>query len=401
MGSDTLIDPWQPNLLVIPFFSLLVTTAAVVAGAHRWLLAVVFLASLCAQTHLSYILLAPAIAVGAVVSIVCHARSQCTPLPKRMLLVSIIVGLVLWLPPLWQQSFGPGPGNLSSIIGGDDGASRFGLSAGVRLVTTLAVVPPAWLRPSYNGDPPLLLFSNLIGLGSALAILFGLTIVAACFILRARACNIVSTVPLMTVLVGTVLLSILTTSLVPYDVFGGGVHKYRYLWAVGAFFTASFATHLLAEVSLRREALARFTAILVTVGTVIFAALTVRVDEQLSSDYGLRDTWKLTESLREQIAAADIPEGVLVEPEPRFPEFFAAPVMAELVEHGIQFEVANETYVAQVGEGRRDSGVSKHRLYFRYGSDADETPAGSSRVGFVDGGHADLHVAVFLTDRRS
>ena len=47
LGSDTVIDPWQPYILVIPFFALLVTSTAVVARKHKWLLAVVF-CSFCA-----------------------------------------------------------------------------------------------------------------------------------------------------------------------------------------------------------------------------------------------------------------------------------------------------------------------------------------------------------------
>ena len=131
---------------------------------------------------------------------------------------------------------GPGSGNLSAVIAsGNDGSSHFGLAGGVRLVTELIAYPPAWLRPSFHDDPPLLLFSHLIAPFTALALLSGLALVATWCIVRARGPGIDATAPSMTVLLIAVMLSILTTSLLPQDLFGGGAHKYRYLWALGAF----------------------------------------------------------------------------------------------------------------------------------------------------------------------
>ena len=90
LGIDNLIDPWQPQFLVIPAFGLFVVTAAVVGGGQWWLAVSVCLASLCAQSHISYLLVGPTlVGAGAVagwwsapVATAAHRRHECSqPLP--------------------------------------------------------------------------------------------------------------------------------------------------------------------------------------------------------------------------------------------------------------------------------------------------------------------------------
>ena len=53
LGTDLVIDPWQPNVLLLPFFALLVVTAAVLAGKHPWLPAVADPSPACASRRTS------------------------------------------------------------------------------------------------------------------------------------------------------------------------------------------------------------------------------------------------------------------------------------------------------------------------------------------------------------
>ena len=70
LGSELLYDPWQPNVLVLPFWLLLITIWAVVADHVSLLPLAVIVGSFVMQTHLGYLFLVPillAFAVGVIV----------------------------------------------------------------------------------------------------------------------------------------------------------------------------------------------------------------------------------------------------------------------------------------------------------------------------------------------
>jgi hypothetical protein len=63
--------------------------------------------------------------------------------------------------------------------------------------------------------------------------------------------------------------------------------------------------------------------------------------------------------------------------------------MAAFQERGIDFDVDDEGWVAQLGTGRRDHGAAKVRVFVREGNAAEEVPEGARRVALVEGLDAD------------
>jgi hypothetical protein len=67
MGSELLFDVWQPNALVLPMMALLVVAVALAGGDLAMAPWFVGVGSLLAQTHVSYLPLVAALAVGTAV----------------------------------------------------------------------------------------------------------------------------------------------------------------------------------------------------------------------------------------------------------------------------------------------------------------------------------------------
>ncbi len=143
MGSELLYDVWQPNILVLPFFCFLVLMWAVFAGRSRALPFAVAVGSLCMQVHISHVVLVPALLVAGVVALVVHDRGETWVRHRGSLLISVGVGIVLWAPPLWEQFFGAGEGNMSRMFGsaGADESPRHGVALGVRILGAVLAVP--------------------------------------------------------------------------------------------------------------------------------------------------------------------------------------------------------------------------------------------------------------------
>ena len=124
-GTLLLIQPWNPYLPLLAWLLVLFATWAVVAGHHRWLVAVAAVGTLCAQTHISYLLLCIGmfmLAAGAVL-----LRTLRTPKDVgdgagagrrerwRSMAIAGGVGGLLWLPPVIQE-FQGGEGNISRLV---------------------------------------------------------------------------------------------------------------------------------------------------------------------------------------------------------------------------------------------------------------------------------------------
>jgi hypothetical protein len=121
LDPDRLVDPWNPWIVALPFLAVLVAVWAVVAGRTGWLWVAVAVGSFVVQSHVSYALVVGgtvAVAVGAVAWSCWSARRGPDPPSRaagRHLLAALLVGLVLWLPPLVQQVT-DGPGNLGRVV---------------------------------------------------------------------------------------------------------------------------------------------------------------------------------------------------------------------------------------------------------------------------------------------
>ncbi|MDQ3737975.1 MAG: hypothetical protein M3337_02255 [Actinomycetota bacterium] len=121
-GTLLLIQPWNPYLPLLAWLLVLFATWAVVAGHHRWLVAVAAVGTLCAQTHISYLLLCSGmfmLASAAVIARTLRADAETAGAERRegrrSLAIAGGVGGLLWLPPVIQE-FQGGEGNISRLV---------------------------------------------------------------------------------------------------------------------------------------------------------------------------------------------------------------------------------------------------------------------------------------------
>lgn len=114
------VDPWNPFQPVFWWPVVLLGVWSVLEDDLVVLPLTVFAASLCAQTHISYVGLVGGMAILTVAVLVARGIRRRADRAARMRLTgwtlgSVTVGLLLWLPPVAQQLFGSEP-NLSILF---------------------------------------------------------------------------------------------------------------------------------------------------------------------------------------------------------------------------------------------------------------------------------------------
>jgi len=252
MGSELLLDPWQPHALLLPFLALLVLAVALAAGDLVALPWAVFVGSVIVQAHLSYAVLVPGV-LFAGVAWAALALRRSPPLERqvrrrrwgRALAVAALVGLVCWAQPLWEQV--ARDGNLATVAtnaGGGDEA--IGPSAGLRLAGSVLGEPTGWLRPSFEErfapDPDgveLVPAGSPLGgvrdLGPAVASLLGLALLLGASAWRARRRGDRTGVAVAVVGGVAAALAVATAASLPVsEVFGIAAHQLRWLWPIAA-----------------------------------------------------------------------------------------------------------------------------------------------------------------------
>ena len=120
-GTMVLTEPWNPYMPVLWWTLTLVALWAVACDDLPMLPVAVFAASFCLQTHISYAGLVAGFAVAALAMFGVRAvrlRGD-RPALRRLMgwsAVALVLGLVLWLPPIIDQATGD-PGNMSIVVG--------------------------------------------------------------------------------------------------------------------------------------------------------------------------------------------------------------------------------------------------------------------------------------------
>ena len=114
LGAGFLDDPWNPYIIVLPGFAMMLLTWSVAAGDHWMLPLVALTASFTTQTHVS--MLAPSIACAAYAGgfVIADARRDKVADLRRIVLTAALVLVVVWIPPLVEQ-FRGGGGNLGAL----------------------------------------------------------------------------------------------------------------------------------------------------------------------------------------------------------------------------------------------------------------------------------------------
>lgn len=115
LGADFLRDSWNPYLPVLPLLLTALLCWSALAG-DRWALPLATLpASLAVQSHIGFLppvgMLAAVTLTGLAVGAVRHRRRP----PLLPALATVVLPLVLWLPPLIQQLTGE-PGNAGAVL---------------------------------------------------------------------------------------------------------------------------------------------------------------------------------------------------------------------------------------------------------------------------------------------
>ena len=105
-GASVLTQPWNPYLPLVSFMVALLAAWAVLEGHTIMLVPLVVAASLCAQTHVPYLTLGVALCAVGFLSVARHWwRARSAPRRERWIVGgSVLLGLVLWLPPLIDQA---------------------------------------------------------------------------------------------------------------------------------------------------------------------------------------------------------------------------------------------------------------------------------------------------------
>jgi hypothetical protein len=394
MGSDVVVEPWQPHSLLTAFLCYLVLIWSLACGDRLALPAVAVVGTLLVQTHLSYAILVVGLGtVGAAGW--ARATRERTTVGRRELrltpLVAVTVGVlvVLWAQPLAEQV--AGDGNLGRIVrsaGSDDPpGGQVGVPAAARVVAAAVALPPWWARPSMSdtlddgGRPSRP--EQLPRLPSTALAVTALTTLAAMLAYAGRRAGGRGEEPALVAVViagSTVLLALVTTAVIPIGELGFAAHAVRWLWPVAVFVTGALVLALLRP---------RWTLVGSFVAAVGFAVLAIPAHRQEpgpSAGPSSADA-NAAPVFRDLLPQLDVLEGrgtLLVEIEGlRLYEPYSTPLMLELERRGIPFVVDHPWSVRQVGEGRRFDGDADAVVYIADGPAAEQPRPGAERVAYA------------------
>lgn len=174
MGVVSLLEVRQQIALIVPFWALLWTTAVLFSGQAWAAPGVVFLATLVAQTHFTYLYQAVVLGLIGVVGAAFAGRRTRWEGWRPPLTAAGAVGVVCWAQPLWDQAFGQG--NMGAVFAqGERGATGApGWSGGASLISHAGLRYP-FVLPGSMGDYRPFSFNVLppaIGVWVALAVWF-------------------------------------------------------------------------------------------------------------------------------------------------------------------------------------------------------------------------------------
>lgn len=400
LGSELVIDPWQPHALLFPFLLYLVIVWNLLDGDVAVLPLAVGVASLLVQSHLSYAVIVPVLGllglVGAglvIRSRLRHSSDQASVLrrsARRSVVLALVVGLLAWLQPIAEQVSAE-DGNLGRVLastGAPDG--RVGPQAAVRYAAAVLVVPPAWARPS-AGRPPVPAGTPELPL-AALA-LTGLGVALLLAGLRARRAGSRLRVAGVVTASAAILLAVVTIAALPLGPIAPlAAHQVRWLWPIGVFTVVAGVVALAGRM--------RHTPRVLAATAVVLALASVPTSRQalgpLRDDYAMGVMRSISRQLDDVavegpllVSQRDLSDLRLFEP-------YSTPVMLELEAHGVDVVTDSASQARQLGGGRLDRGKARAKVLIRLGDDALDAPARGTRLAFHAGATAEETIAVYL-----
>jgi hypothetical protein len=414
LGSEVLFEPWQPYSMLLPFLFFLVLVWSIMCGD---LLALPFAAgvgSLILQTHLSYSLLVPVLAVGAlgglVLVLVSDRRRAPDAWPARRRgavragAIAGAVAVICWVQPIVEEFTSDGPGNLTRLWRsfGSTPSDTVGFSLAAKLTTSVIALPPWWLRPSFRDawvkgaifappadvDVP----SGLLTL-TALVVLFG---VLAWWAWRARRAHDRTTLTAVITAVLAVGAGVATAARIPLRPFGIAAHQFRFIWPIGAFVGLALLLGLcrLLTAGRGRESLVVGGLAAITLAVAVW---NIPTSHQTPTTSFYEPSIPIARALDRQMGSLEGKGPLLVDDlfHHGLGNPFDATVLAELQRRDVPFVAKDAMLVRQLGPQRRFTGKNARAvLLLGIGAGAKNPPAGARRVAFVASDRGD--VALYL-----
>jgi hypothetical protein len=370
----------------VPYLCLLVAAWAVTAG-DRWAIVVaVAAASLVAQTHLSYPVLAAALALVMTVGQVVTTRERTVVGGRRPFVVAGVLACVLWIQTVVDQF--TGYGNLGHVLFGSGDAGRAGLVRGARIVAATLVSPHTFLRPGYREFDDAARFASVWqSIVFWLAVGFAIGWVAVVIRRRGLRPAAGSLVAIVAVLAG-----VLDAALLPRTTFGYTIMNYRWLWATGAFLL------LLVLVAGARWAEAEgrdgrvrtgFVGLAVALLFVLTIANLPRSVQNVGAEQYLAEQRSVEDALAQVDRALDevaIDGPIVVDDSAMyFGHGYAYPLLVEMQEHGVDFRFDDAFQERRFGSGRVSDGRETQRLRLVSGDPAVELRDSPEAIAYVGG----------------
>ncbi len=372
MGSELLIDIWQPHALLVPFMCFLMLTVGVVGGRWTMLPGWLAVASLIVQTHIGYVyvlgvfgLMVVALGVAALLA---DARPPRRVLDDRTTWWCGAVVVVAWLQPVIEQLFGEGQGNLARLASNAGGGDvTIGAATSVRLVASVVALPPWWSRYGFEDtvtSTPLTATpdgSRLMvpGLPNGALSLLAVAVVIGVLgwlsvALRRRAMYVVASAGLVA-LVGVVT-AVATLAIQTVSIVGLGSHHVRWLWVLSVFVWTTVAWSVV-ELAAGRVA-DRHVTVGVLAVVAVFGVGNLRYtahDLGPTADRAAADTLDRT---FDDLATFEPGGPVRYDVSNLRPfEAWSSAVQMRLRELGVEFRVDDEGVVRQLGTDRRADGT--------------------------------------------
>jgi hypothetical protein len=382
MGSELLIDIWQPHALLLPFCLLFALTVAVAGGDARLLPVWVGVASLVVQTHVGYVYVVAALTVVVGVALVRRTVATRDDEPwgqvvraiaaTRTFAWTVVVVVVAWIQPVWEQLFGRGEGNLQRLATNAGGGDlTVGAGTSVKIVAAVTALPPWWTRFGFEdsvvstdltqtADGPKLFVPGLPGPAVAVLALTLLFVVLAALVVTlrrpeqriARAAAVVSVVMLAVAVAGLAIQAVTVTGL--------RNHQVRWLFALSAIVHVTIAWGLVEWALARWPQALRWrhwvdAAIVSVVALMAVANLPYHahdlgpVADRAAADTLHRTFTDLSQFDPQQPVVYDVDNIRVYEP-------YSSAVMMRLRELGIEFRFEDGVMVRQFGDGRRADG---------------------------------------------
>lgn len=372
LGSELLFEPRQHHALVLPFLALLVCVWSLLDGDRVALPATAFVASLLAQTHLTFAVPAMALSViGVAGAALATWTGPTSPTGswrawRRSALVTVLLLVVCWAQPLAEE-LQDGQGNISAVREAASASSEaYGLTDGARAMATVLVPPDGWWRPSFRSFDPA---GDLLSSGAASAVLVVLVVAHAGVALVAIRRGDRTIAAWSATSVVAVAVSILTATTSPTSgPFGAVSGNFRFLWPVATFATFGL---LAAAVRLSGRRATQVVLPVLVLATAVLAVAALPISYQSPGPEDDAPLIPVARSLRDQVLDHDLPGPVSVD---RSGLFFGEPytyvVLAALQETGVDIVLDAPTDISRFGEGRRREGPVAGTVTFVTGEQA-------------------------------